>query len=66
MRLARWAPQPEDGRTAPGRTQGKIGFHGGNVAVERTRVRDLEGQKLVLPGRDRAVAEGWLGWHPHQ
>jgi putative transposase len=44
-----------------GRTQGKIGFHAGKVAVERPRVRDLAGQELVLPSWDRAVAEDWLG-----
>ena len=44
-----------------GRTQGKIGFHAGKVAVERPRVRDLSGQELALPSWDRAVAEDWLG-----
>src|ERR1035438_5623261 len=44
-----------------GRTQGKIGFHAGKVAIERPRVRDLEGQELALPSWDRAVAEDWLG-----
>src|SRR5207302_3177671 len=34
-----------------GRTRGKIGFHGGKVAVERPRVRDLAGNELALPGR---------------
>jgi len=44
-----------------GRTQGKIGFHAGKVAVERPRVRDLAGQELALPSWERAVAEDWLG-----
>ena len=44
-----------------GRTQGKIGFHAGKVAVERPRVRDLGGRELALPSWDRAVAEDWLG-----
>src|SRR6266478_3591720 len=44
-----------------GRTQGKIGFHAGKVAVERPRVRDLEGHELALPSWERAVAEDWLG-----
>src|SRR5258708_25384755 len=44
-----------------GRTQGKIGFHAGKVAVERPRVRDLGGQELALPSWERAVAEDWLG-----
>jgi len=42
-----------------GRTQGKIGFHAGKVAVERPRVRDLEGQELALPSWERAVAEDY-------
>src|SRR5712672_1193581 len=52
-----------DGRRGPrwGRTQGKIGFHAGKVAVERPRVRDLGGRELALPSWDRAVAEDWLG-----
>jgi putative transposase len=44
-----------------GRTQGKIGFHAGKVAVERPRVRDLKGHELALPSWERAVAEDWLG-----
>jgi putative transposase len=44
-----------------GRTQGKIGFHAGKVAIERPRVRDLAGQELALPSWDRAVEEDWLG-----
>ena len=44
-----------------GRTQGKIGFHAGKIAVQRPRVRDLAGQEFVLPSWDRAVAEDWLG-----
>src|SRR5258707_7227235 len=46
---------------AGGRTQGKIGFHAGKVAIERPRVRDLGGRELALPSWDRAVAEDWLG-----
>src|SRR5260370_38410390 len=44
-----------------GRTQGKIGFHAGKVAIERPRVRDLGGRELALPSWDRAGAEDWLG-----
>src|SRR6516164_1966479 len=44
-----------------GRTQGKIGFHAGKVAVERPRVRDVEGHELALPSWEQAVAEDWLG-----
>ena len=40
-----------------GRTQGKIGFHAGKVAVERPRVRDLAGRELAREtgSRRRAV-----------
>src|SRR6266480_496429 len=44
-----------------GRTQGKIGFHGGKVELERPRVRGLAGNELALPSWERAVAEDWLG-----
>ena len=44
-----------------GRTQGKIGFHGGKVEIERPRVRGLGGKELPLPSWEQAVAEDWLG-----
>lgn len=44
-----------------GRTQGKIGFHGGKVEIERPRVRELDGKELPLPSWERAVEEDWLG-----
>jgi putative transposase len=44
-----------------GRTQGKIGFHGGLVDVERPRVRQLGGQEISLPSWEQAAAEDWLG-----
>jgi putative transposase len=44
-----------------GRTQGKIGFHGGKVEIERPRVRGLAGKELALPSWERAVEEDWLG-----
>jgi putative transposase len=44
-----------------GRTQGKIGFHGGLVDVERPRVRRLGGQEILLPSWEQASAEDWLG-----
>src|SRR6201984_711800 len=31
-----------------GRTKGKIGFHGGKVAVHRPRVRSYDGHELAL------------------
>jgi transposase-like protein len=44
-----------------GRTQGKIGFHGGRVDIERPRVRELGGKEMVLPSWERAITEDWLG-----
>jgi putative transposase len=44
-----------------GRTKGKIGFHGGNVAVHRPRVRGFDGHELALPTWTAAQAEDWLG-----
>jgi putative transposase len=35
-----------------GRTKGKIGFHGGNVAVHRPRVRGFDGHEVALPTWD--------------
>jgi transposase-like protein len=44
-----------------GRTAGKIGFHAGKVAIERPRVRGLDGKELPLPSWEQAVEEDWLG-----
>src|SRR6202043_1920703 len=44
-----------------GRTAGKIGFHAGKVAIERPRVRGLNGKELPLENWERAVNEDWLG-----
>jgi putative transposase len=44
-----------------GRTMGKLGFHGGNVSVERPRVRARDGKELSLPSWEAAQAEEWLG-----
>ncbi len=44
-----------------GRTKGKIGFHGGKVAVHRPRVRSLDGHEVALPTWTTAQAEDWLG-----
>ena len=43
-----------------GTTKGKIGFHGGKVAVRRPRVRS-DGQEVTLPSWRAAQAEDWLG-----
>jgi putative transposase len=43
-----------------GRTAGKIGFHAGKVAMERPRVRGLDGKELPLPSWEQAVGEDWL------
>jgi len=44
-----------------GRTKAEIGFHGGNVAVHRPRVRGFDGHELPLPTWTAAQAEDWLG-----
>jgi transposase-like protein len=44
-----------------GRTAGKIGFHAGKVAIERPRVRGLDGKELPLESWERAIDEDWLG-----
>jgi putative transposase len=44
-----------------GMTKGKIGFHGGNVAVQRPRVRSYSGHEVELPSWTAAQAEDWLG-----
>src|SRR5262245_7511863 len=40
-----------------GRTKGKIGFHGGKVAVHRPRVRSYDGHEVALPTWTAAQAE---------
>ncbi len=44
-----------------GRTKGKLGFHGGKVALERPRVRARDGGEVPLPSWEAAMAEDWLG-----
>jgi putative transposase len=44
-----------------GRTEGKIGFHGGKVSVRRPRIRSYDGHELALPTWTAAQAEDWLG-----
>jgi len=43
-----------------GKTQGKIGFHGGKVSVARPRVRDRNGKEMSLPHWGQAISEEWL------
>src|SRR2546421_12331778 len=43
-----------------GRTKGKIGFHGGKVAVHRPRVGSYDGHEVALPTWTAAQAEDWL------
>src|SRR2546423_5058979 len=43
-----------------GRTKGKIGFHGGKVAVHRPRLRSYDGHEVALPTWTAAQAEDWL------
>src|SRR5689334_15286975 len=44
-----------------GQAAGKLGFHGGKVAIERPRVRARDGHELALPSWEAAQAEDWLG-----
>lgn len=44
-----------------GRTKGKVGFHGGKVAIERPRVRAQGGGELPLPSWEAAMSEDLLG-----
>jgi putative transposase len=44
-----------------GRTVGKLGFHGGKVAIQRPRVRARSGAEITLPSWQAAQAEDWLG-----
>jgi transposase-like protein len=44
-----------------GKTKGRVGFHGGTVAVERPRVRVKGGAELPLPSWETAQSEDWLG-----
>jgi putative transposase len=44
-----------------GTATGKIGFHGGKVAVRRPRVRGYDGHEVALPTWRAAQAEDWLG-----
>ena len=55
------------GRRPLGKDEGKIGFHGGNIEIERPRLRGFEGKERALPSWEAAVAEGWLGkWAMNQ
>src|SRR5260370_12812 len=47
-----------------GRTKGKIGFHGGKVAVHRPRVRSYDGHELALPTWTAAPAHDSLPRRP--
>jgi transposase-like protein len=44
-----------------GTTKGKIGFHGGKVAVHRPRVCSYDGREVELPTWTVAHTEDWLG-----
>jgi hypothetical protein len=45
------------GRTARGKTKGKIGCHGGKVESERPRPRSWDGREQAVPSWQAAVAE---------
>lgn len=44
-----------------GWTRGKLGFHGGKVALKRPRVRARNGDEIAPPSGEAAMAEDWLG-----
>jgi len=44
-----------------GKTQGKIGFHGGKVSLDRPRVRGRDGREMPLPSWEAAQSEDLLG-----
>src|SRR4030081_51965 len=58
---------PRHGRDAArrahrwGRTQGRIGFHGGKIEVERPQVRGVDGREVTIPSWETAAQEDWLG-----
>jgi putative transposase len=58
---SRHARDPERTGHRWGRTQGKIGFHGGTVPVSRPRVRARNGGEVALPSWAAAQADDWLG-----
>ena len=63
----RHARGPFRGAHRWGKTKGKIGFHGGNIEIERPRLRGFEGKERALPSWEAAVAEDWLGkWAMNQ
>ena len=50
-----------------GKTKGRICFHGGNIEIERPRLRSFEGKEQALPSWEASVAEDWLGkWAMNQ
>jgi len=53
----------KDGKAAHrwGKTEGKIGFHGGKVSLTRPRVRARDGQEMVVPSWEAAQSEDLLG-----
>jgi hypothetical protein len=58
----------KDGKAAHrwGKTQGKIGFHGGKVSLARPRVRARDDQEMVVPSWEAAQSENLLGrWAMH-
>ena len=44
-----------------GKTQGRIGFHGGTVSLDRPRLRGRDGREMTLPSWEAAQSEDLLG-----
>ena len=57
----RHSRNPERAGRRWGAATGKIGFHGGKVAVRRPRLRSAAGCEVSLPSWQAAQAEDWLG-----
>src|SRR3979490_1831898 len=64
-KTGRAACGPRHGRDAAGRahrwgrTQGRIGFHGGKIEVERPRVRGVDGREVTIPSWETAAQGDW-------
>jgi putative transposase len=62
IRAAHGLPVEESrDQSASWEAEGKIGFHGGKVTVDRPRVRSFDGHEVALPSWTAAQAEDWLG-----
>src|ERR1035437_5499787 len=60
-----WGPRygNKEGKAAHrwGKTQGRVGFHGGKGSLERPRASPRDGQEMALPSWEAAQSEDLLG-----